>query len=376
MNTEKRTILLTHNSENTIHTGGTKKAGSRLEFNSIQCLRFVAALMVVLLHATFYAEERLDSTVSKYEPGAHGVPLFFVISGFVMILSSQNLIDDKNGWKKFAVKRIVRIVPIYWIIATIKLLVMLTTSKLVLHSQFDLGYVLKSYFFIPAFNPASGLVEPLLGVGWTLNFEMFFYLIFTLSLFFKFNRMWFIGTVLLSLSVISLFKKSTWPAVGFYADPIVMDFFWGMIAGLFIMKGKFISGNTAIFLILLGLSILFLPVMYYLGSYNSVHIWGIASFLVVYGCASIESSKSINYNSIVLFFGTASYSLYLIHPIIAPLAPSLFKHFGLIWPVFSILLSMALALAAGAVCYYALERPISKKLNTKMRQLEFFQKKP
>ena len=101
MNTEKLMNPFTHNQNNAIQAGSKINNPGRIEFNSIQCLRFIAAVMVVFLHSTFYAQERLDPTVSKYAPGAHGVSLFFVISGFVMILSSQNLINDKNGWRKF-----------------------------------------------------------------------------------------------------------------------------------------------------------------------------------------------------------------------------------------------------------------------------------
>ena len=90
-----------------------------------------------------------------------------------MIISSENLKDNLRGWKIFAVKRIIRIVPIYWIITAVKLLAVIFATSFVLHAQLDFVYILKSYFFIPAMN-AEGKLNPLLGVGWTLNFEIFF----------------------------------------------------------------------------------------------------------------------------------------------------------------------------------------------------------
>lgn len=348
------------------------KLNTKFDFNSIQCLRFIAALMVVFLHSTFYTNERLDPSIGLYNSGANGVPLFFVISGFVMVLSSQNLISNNSGWKIFAIKRIVRIVPIYWIITSLKLLVMLVSINLVLHSQLDWGYILKSYFFIPAYNKVDGRIEPLLGVGWTLNFEMFFYLIFTLSLLFKFNSVWFAGLILAILSVLSIFKTPDWPAVGFYASPIILDFLFGMIAGQLVLKGKQLSKNMSVLFIIAGLSILFLPLYKYFSFLNNVYSLGVTSFLVIYGCVSLERQVKIFVPGFVLFFGTASYSLYLVHSIIAPLAPTLLKRFGLMWPIASILISIILALIAGALSYFFLERPISNALNRYIKIFNFF----
>lgn len=353
----------------------SSKLNTKFEFNSIQCLRFIAAFLVVVLHATFYTKERLDPSIELYNSGGNRVPLFFVISGFVMVLSSQNLISNNSGWKIFAVKRIVRIVPIYWIITSLKLLVMFVSIDFVLHSQLDWGYILKSYFFIPAYNKVDGNIAPLLGVGWTLNFEMFFYLLFTLSLLFKFNSVWFAGFILAILSVLSIFKTSDWPAAGFYANPIILDYLFGMIAGQLIMKGNQLSKNISILLIIPGLSILLLPLYKYFSFLNNVYLLGVTYFFLVYGCVSLERKVKVFVPDFVLFFGRASYSLYLVHSIIAPIVPTLLKRFGLMWPITSILISIILAIIAGALCYYFLERPISKALNGYIKNFNFFPRK-
>src|ERR1700730_16626449 len=87
---------------------------------SIQALRIVAAGLVVVTHSTFYAFERLDRNFFVWQRGTRGVDIFFVISGFVMIYSSQKLLALPGGWKTFAERRIVRIVPLYWLILRLK----------------------------------------------------------------------------------------------------------------------------------------------------------------------------------------------------------------------------------------------------------------
>ena len=69
-----------------------------------------------------------------------------------MIYSSQRLFGDPKGWKIFAERRIVRIVPIYWIATTIKLIALLATTGYVLHAQFRVANTIGSYLFLPAFN--------------------------------------------------------------------------------------------------------------------------------------------------------------------------------------------------------------------------------
>jgi len=198
------------------------------DFYLVQALRFLAAFMVVCCHSTFYTKERLLSSVEVFHLGANGVPLFFVISGFVIVLSSRKLINDKDGWRKYAIKRIIRIVPLYWLITTYKVAIMVFSAGLILHGNNDFANILKSYFFIPTLN-SEGKIRPILGVGWTLNFEMFFYLLFTIALFLRLNGIIFCGIIMTILTVLSFFKTPAWPVVlNFYADPIVINFLFGI----------------------------------------------------------------------------------------------------------------------------------------------------
>src|ERR1700733_14307006 len=139
----------------------TKTTGER-KYQGLQILRITAACMVLLTHSTFYASERLDKHFRVWGNGATGVDIFFVLSGFVMIYSSTKLMNDRNGWKIFAERRIVRIVPIYWITTTIKVIALLLTTGYVLHAKFSAVKTLESFLFLPARN-SEGYIGPVLG---------------------------------------------------------------------------------------------------------------------------------------------------------------------------------------------------------------------
>src|SRR5271156_3493356 len=73
----------------------------RPTYLGLQVLRVMAAVLVLITHSGFYASERLDRSFTYWETGAAGVDLFFVISGFVMVYSSVNLIGNPKGWLVF-----------------------------------------------------------------------------------------------------------------------------------------------------------------------------------------------------------------------------------------------------------------------------------
>ena len=150
----------------------------------IQILRAVAALMVVLHHA------RLSVPGSDAWPsfGAAGVDIFFVISGFVMayttsIVSSRPVAEvastgllAKAG--KFLRKRVVRVVPLYW------LALLWTSRRDLMHAHIGTDLV-KDFLFLPHPNNVfHSWLAPTLQQGWTLNYEAFFYILFAVAILF------------------------------------------------------------------------------------------------------------------------------------------------------------------------------------------------
>lgn len=337
--------------------------------DTIQALRFIAALLVLITHSGFYSHERLDSAF-QYWPGGGGigVNLFFVISGFVIMVSSEKLVGKANGWKIFMVRRLIRIVPNYWIATSLKVLALVLIPNQVLHYVLDSGkdweYIIKSYFFIPSYNPTDGKVQPVLGVGWTLVFEMFFYLIFSITLAFKLNPLKATSVVLFVFFIGSFFKDrflkiTEHPVLFFLFDDVVVCFILGMIVAKFYQQEILMNNRLAVAAITFGLVSITLG--FVMGA-SSTSIVAIASFLIVWGCVSIEKGTSFDVPKWLVFLGGASYSTYLFHPLIVPIVPMIFRKLDLIYPYAATVASILVAIAVTSVVYVAFERRLTKYL--------------
>jgi exopolysaccharide production protein ExoZ len=116
-------------------------------FLTIQALRAVAALLVVLYHAFNMWGERVDAAAPgvSWENGAAGVDIFFVISGFVMVVSSRRIIGQAGAWLTFLRHRIMRIVPLYWLLTSGKIAAVVLLPALVVGTKLDLAFVVRSY---------------------------------------------------------------------------------------------------------------------------------------------------------------------------------------------------------------------------------------
>jgi exopolysaccharide production protein ExoZ len=322
---------------------------------SIQALRIVAAGLVVVTHSTFYAFERLDRNFFVWQRGTRGVDIFFVISGFVMIYSSQKLLALPGGWKTFAERRIVRIVPLYWLITTLKVFILLVTTGLALHTKLSPITVICSYLFLPAKN-LDGQIDPVVGVGWTLTFEMLFYFLFALALFLRVNVFKFVGVILALLAIGEFFRQPNWPTVAFYLNSIVLEFFLGMLIARSCLKGVYLPRSIAPFLLACGfIFLLFPPTDWHV---PKILISGVPAALMIWSAASIGKLED-SIPRFVLYLGEASYSIYLIHPFICPLPPTLMNRFHMESPWLSVALSVALGLGAGCILHQFIERPLT-----------------
>jgi len=153
------------------------------KYLSLQILRGIAAWMVVYHHYMqcfydFKYTSKLGSFFSTY--GDFGVDLFFTLSGFVMYFSATS--THANA-KQFLVNRVFRVVPAYWFYTLLIIPLLIFYPSEFSFTDYTTKSLIDSLLFIPNYNPSGLGVYPLLTVGWTLNFEMMFYLILTISLF-------------------------------------------------------------------------------------------------------------------------------------------------------------------------------------------------
>ena len=325
----------------------------------LQVLRAVAALAVVVYHATVFVDTRLHVVAPIWHCGSNGVDLFFVLSGFVIVLSTQKLQGAADGWKIFAERRLTRIVPLYWLATLIKIILLKSDAGANLTTDLSLASIGKALFFVPAMN-TMGDIQPVLNVGWTLNLEMFFYLLFTFALFLRRNIYWSIGVPFMLLTLASQFRQPGGPAWTFYLQSIVLEFFFGMLLAHAILQGKKLPPWLARLCIACGLVALFalLPPVPP-KEWHSGWVQGIPAAFVVYGAASLEG-RLPTIPGWLIFLGDASYAIYLFHGLCGQLSPSLLARLGIASPLLSELGTVALSLAVGSLVYLWLDLPLMR----------------
>ncbi|PIA69821.1 acyltransferase family protein [Pseudomonas sediminis] len=287
---------------------------------SVQALRALAAWVVVFHHVMqVFFDFQADSFLGRLfaERGAVGVDIFFVISGLVIYLSTQG--KRITPWR-FMLNRLLRIVPAYWLYSVMAALIIAFANPVMPVQEFDLHHLLLSLFFIPAENPGGFGLYPTLNVGWTLNYEMFFYLLFALT--FIFTERLRLVFIVLSLAVFGLLATQPWMS-DFYRNSIVYEFVFGMGLGVIYTRGWIRQG---FWLPLLVIAASLLTIYHFDNSMRLLH-WGVPSALIVAACIAME--PCFRGNRLLSHMGDCSYSVYLLHVIVLSLGWYLQARLGL-----------------------------------------------
>ncbi|WP_449432191.1 acyltransferase family protein [Pseudomonas putida] len=275
---------------------------------SLQALRAFAAWVVVCHHFMqiffdFHATGPIGQLLT--DRGAVGVDIFFVISGLVIYLSTR---DKAIEPRQFLLNRVLRIVPAYWFYTVLMALLLLAASSWMPHQVFDWEHLLLSMAFIPAENPGGFGLYPTLNVGWTLNFEMFFYLLFGLAFLVRQRHQ------LLLVSVALLVASEVLGRLGvlshFYNNDIIYEFLLGIGLGVLYRRGLI---RQMLWLPLAMLAAAGYAIYHLDASVRLLH-WGIPSALVVLACISLE--PYFQGNRMLKTLGDCSYSVYLIHVLV------------------------------------------------------------
>jgi peptidoglycan/LPS O-acetylase OafA/YrhL len=285
---------------------------THMNYRMIQALRAIAALLVVLLHCDEMLSLRIGPGAlgASWQNGAAGVDIFFVISGFIMTVSSRHLVDVPLGWLTFLKNRIVRIVPLYWLLTTLKLIAVLGASGLALRSQLDANFVLSSYAFLPVIDSA-GHFRPLLPVGWTLTFEFLFYCVFSIAVARAIDPIRVVLPVFGGVALIALFRTDSWPVWTVLFDPIVLEFVLGVFIAKMTLAGIRLAPAFALFLLFAGFSLILClepPTDHF-----RVLVWGLPAAMVVMASVSLERDLGHRIPRWLSLLGDASYSIYLSH---------------------------------------------------------------
>ncbi len=208
------------------------------KLTALQVMRGIAASLVVVDHSILrhveWADYPLIMKVAAPYSGTLGVAVFFVISGFIMMHTAGNQFGKNGASLTFLRKRIVRIVPLYWAATALEVALRLRKGGVI-----DPQALLASLFFIPVPVAPGDYMRPLLGVGWTLNYEMFFYCIFAATLHFrrKVGLILLFSTLAGLVAIGAMYKplgdtSAPHTVLTFWTDPIILLFAAGVAIGL------------------------------------------------------------------------------------------------------------------------------------------------
>jgi len=282
---------------------------------SVQILRGLAALAVTIAHthsqvAWWATYLHYDNPMPGLVTGAAGVDLFFVISGFVMVYTNVNGFGSLDGAKQFLLRRMIRIVPLYWLGTFVYLAAIVFTGHT--WAQLDLTdkNVLCSLFFVPCLRP-SGTWEPALTQGWSLSYEMFFYLCFTVTLLLP--RRISIPCLAAALCY-AAFRGAPFQVpypLQVLLNTMLLEFVFGMLIGWACVEQVRVPGWLATMAVVLGVAGLLACAIFDLEtSIDRPWRWGLPCALVVFGMVFRPDVKGWQPLKIL---GNMSYSLYLFH---------------------------------------------------------------
>ncbi len=316
------------------------------QYMSIQVLRGIAAAMVVVYHLPRpLGMLELDIPVLNA-----GVDLFFVISGFVMVVSTQNRRHDYGG---FLMQRFTRIVPFYWVMTFVMAAALwLFTSRAV-----SLQEMADSLLFIPYRDMVTGFVQPVLGVGWTLNLEILFYILFAVTMALGTWKQLAIVGFVFAVAVVArvIFKPAADTVLFFYTSPILFEFLAGMALGHLAGRLARVPAPLAALAALSGIPVM---VLFVLGlNLPRTLAQGLPALVIVAGCVSLEDHFRRFSPRLLASSGDASYSLYLTHSIVMIPAVPIIAAAG-VSPWLSGAVLIIVCIAISLATYRFVEKPI------------------
>lgn len=330
---------------------------------SLQAARGIAASMVVACHLLPIQEKYVawHMIPSVFWFGQAGVDVFFVVSGFVMAMTTDSASRGISVSVEFIWRRLIRIFPLYWFYSLLLLPIFLVAPQLINSAQGNQIDLFRSFLLLPSET------LPLLTVGWTLVFEMWFYLVFTILLALPrrmmpiFLAIW--AVVLVGLTITGATASS--PTVNLVESPFALEFIAGC-TGYFLCKRS--DGVIARILVLGGAAGFIVSLVVWPLLIDSVTLLralylGISISLVLAGAVALEREQELVSYGALRWAGDISYSVYLCHILILSLVGRVWAAMGEVVTIplvicFFWVVAVGSVIGVGAASFYGFERPV------------------
>ncbi len=341
----------------------------------IQALRGIAVFLVVLTHAryTFLDTPTWAFAEQSLRNGAMGVDLFFVISGFIMVYTTRKVAGTPRDTADFLVRRFARIWPLY-AVATFAWMTIAERGIGWLMHWPALRQLLLSLSFQPVDIDNPLYFSASLPLGWTLNFEMYFYLVFGMCLLLgRWRWLALAGLIVVTVIFIPVYKRGltldvltnfrfSFAYLNLMTNPIILEFLAGVAIGWLYLQDWFVlrSASVARHLVFLALCAGVWGIWGGLTNFHGPTQWGAVVALVVLALALAGKTIELRPPAVLVWLGTISFSLYLTHTTVQLLATRSVQAIGGDVKSWShVLLSTALAITVGAAVYHYLEQRLS-----------------
>lgn len=335
----------------------TSDAGAAGTLPGIQYLRGIAAAMVVACHAlaaSVSSPTADEVTRHLATAGAAGVDIFFVISGFVMFHSMAGRPDPNIP--QFFLRRLIRIFPLYWVVlGAIFLMIVIGYRPEAIETAYD---------YLPAILlwPVD---SPLLIVSWTLSYELYFYLVFGLSLLLPGRWLRLIGACCVFLLAAITERLVTAEDLGFLQKGVVLEFVGGMMLAAFHARRPGGDWPRWPWMLVGFAAIVAAPFLFpyeWTGSPEPRWLlWGLPAALIVAAGLSLKPAQGL-VARLGLLLGDASYAIYLSHWFVLFVYSKALKETALgQWPEPPLILAAFItSMISGVLFHLWVERPLTR----------------
>jgi exopolysaccharide production protein ExoZ len=335
---------------------------------TVQALRAFAAASVVVHHILMVAVQRAGYQYNFPFTAAAGVDLFFLISGFIMLYTHFDNFGEVRASSSFIRRRLIRIVPLYWIVTTGTVIILLIAPSAFSTLKLDWHSALFSYFFLLSKMP-NGDLNTIVVTGWSLCYEMYFYALLALLLFLP-RRVFLLaaGAIFALGLIIGVSPITVPPWTTAATNPLLLEFYAGTIIAHLFIRGYYLPPAIAVIGIVISVAAIVGLGTPAGGNWMRVLYWGVPSSIILLSAISLEKT-GLRVPNLLIALGDSSYSLYLIHIfVVASLAKFwAYAHLTTALPVYVLgLVSFVAAIVISHLVHLRVESPVTRWLKSRI----------